>query len=374
MSTLAPLEASRIQIDKTPSPKEKLPNDKLLFGKYFSDHMLEMDWHRSTGWESPRVVPYHKLELDPAASVLHYGLECFEGMKAYKDAEGNPLLFRPDMNLKRLNRSMTRLGFPELDEAEALECLKTFVRTEQDWIPSEEGFSLYLRPTAISTHPFLGVGAADAVKVFVIASPVGPYYPTGFKPVTLLADTRNVRAWPGGVGDCKVGGNYAPTIRPQQLAAQQGYQQVLWLFGEEDGGEVTEVGTMNFFAFLRNADTGKDELVTPPLDGTILPGVTRDSVLALAREWGEFDVSERKVTMNEVTAAIDEGRLHECFGVGTAVVVSPIAGFHFNGRDYEVPLDPKNPDAGAGPLTKRFWDAITSIQYGRTPHPWAVKV
>lgn len=358
-------------IERTATPKTKLPNDKLVFGRTFTDHMVEVDWNPDKGWHSPRISPYHKLEIDPAASVLHYALECFEGMKAYVDDAGEARLFRPNMNITRMRNSMHRLSFPDIDPAGLHGLIEALVDVERDWIPHDDGFSLYLRPTAISTHPFLGVGASSAVKLFVIASPVGPYYPEGFKPVSLYADMAHVRAWPGGTGAAKIGSNYAPTIRPQQLAAGRGFSQVLWLFGHEDGGAVTEVGTMNMFVLWEN-DDGDLELITPPLgDGTILPGVTRDSILALAREWGEFQVSERVFSMGQLYRAVRAGRVREAFGAGTAAVVSPIAKIHWDGKDLDIPVEEA---LGAGPVTHRVWNEITDIQYGRTPHPWSVVV
>lgn len=240
------------------------------------------------------------------------------------------------------------------------------------WIPTGEGYSLYLRPTVIATWPYLGVNKAQSLKLFCIACPVGPYYPEGFKPVKLLADNHNVRAWPGGAGDAKVGGNYAPTIRVQAEAASKGYSQILWLFGP--GNDITEVGTMNFFLYWVNKATGKRELVTSPLDGTILPGVTRQSILDLARSWGEFDVTERRVGMAELAEAASEGRLLEAFGAGTAAVVSPVKLIHWAGKDITIPLDPTDASAGAGPLTKRMWDSLGAIHYGRVEHPWSVKI
>ena len=206
--------------------------------------------------------------------------------------------------------------------------------------------------------------------MFTILSPVGPYYPEGFAPVKLYGEKRFVRAWPGGTGDTKVGSNYGPTIKPQLLAADRGYSQVLWLFGEEDGGQVTEVGTMNMFVLWENEE-GVKELVTAPLDGTILPGVTRDSVLELAKSWGEFAVTERAVTMGELVRAVESGRLLEAFGSGTAAVVSPFKGFHFEGEDYDVPIDAA---LQAGPITKRVWDTLRDIQYGNVEHPWSVVI
>jgi branched-chain amino acid aminotransferase len=370
--SVATLDASKIQTALTSSPVEKLPKEDLVFGGSFSDHQLEIDWDAEAGWHAPQIKPSGPLELHPAASSLHYAMQCFEGMKCYVDAEGNLRLFRPDLNMVRMNRSMARLHLPTFDGDQFIECLKELLRVERDWVPAGDGYSLYIRPTGISTHPFLGVGPSQNAKLFAILSPVGPYYPEGFKPVTLKAETQYVRAWPGGTGDAKVGGNYGPTIQPQMKAAEKGYSQVLWLFG--DDLEVTEVGTMNMFVFWTNAETGRKELRTAPLDGTILPGVTRQSVLDLAREWGEFDVVEETFTMPELALALDEGRVEECFGCGTAAVVSPICKIGFNGRDYDVPIDPDDDAALAGKLTQRVWDTICDIQYGRVESPWSVVV
>jgi branched-chain amino acid aminotransferase len=274
--------------------------------------------------------------------------------------------------MDRMNASLARLELPHFDGAQLTKLLGELVKLEKDWIPRGDGFSLYLRPTVIGTHPFIGVGPSARCKLFVICSPVGPYYPEGFKPVSLYADEVHVRAWPGGTGRYKLGSNYGLTIRPQVEAAQRGYAQVLWLFGEQQ--LVTEVGTMNFFVFWRNKRTGRKELVTAPLDGTILPGVTRQSILDLAREWDEFDVREQDFTIHELVEAAQEKRLLEAFGAGTAAVVAPVKGFCYKDKDYAVPLDPKDPSAGAGQLTKRFWDAITDIQYGRTASEWSVRV
>lgn len=363
------IDFKSLSVTRTTAPKAKVSNDKLVFGAVTSDHMLEIDWHSDNGWSKPVITPYHNLSLDPASSVFHYGLEAFEGMKAYKDANGKIRLFRPDLNMQRMTASMKKLSMPELDQEGFLKCIERLVKEEQSWIPEGEGFSLYLRPTVIATHPYLGVAQTKSIKLFCITCPVGPYYPEGFKPVRLLAESDAVRAWPGGIGDAKVGGNYAPTIRVQVSAASKGFSQVLWLFGDKK--EVTEVGTMNFFAFWVN-EKGKKELVTPPLDGTILPGVTRQSILDLARTWKEFDVSERKFTIHDIVKASKENRLLEAFGAGTAAVVSPIKALSFEGEELKVPLDPKDPSAGAGPMAKRFWNELTSIQYGKVDHPWSV--
>lgn len=326
------------------------------------------------GWHAPTITPYHNLSLDPACNVFHYAIEGFEGMKAYKDAKGRVRLFRPDLNMKRLANSLHKLSLPEFDQKGYLECIKRLVLEDKNWIPEGEGYSLYLRPTVIGTQPTLGVSQSKYCKVFTIACPVGPYYPEGFKPVRLLAEKDNVRAWPGGVGDAKLGGNYAPTIRVQAEAAKKGYSQVLWLVGDRGGSlQVTEVGTMNFFVLWKRKD-GQTELITAPLDGTILPGVTRQSILDLARSWGEFQVSEAKFSIQDLLEAVREGRVIECFGAGTAAVVSPVKQIAYDGKDYDIPLDPKDPHAGAGVLTKRVWDAMAEIQYGKKEHPWSVVI
>ncbi|KAJ3294495.1 branched-chain-amino-acid aminotransferase [Borealophlyctis nickersoniae] len=368
---LADISAAKIRKTLTQTPKPLLPNNKLLFGKTFTDHMLNIVWDNEKGWHAPEVKPYGKLSLDPSATVFHYALECFEGLKAYKDKEGNIRLFRPDMNMKRLQRSCQRLTLPTFNEIELLECLKEFLRTDERWIPNERGYSLYVRPTVIATQESLGVGPSNSALLFVIASPVGPYYPTGFAAVSLYATDRYVRAWPGGTGDAKIGANYGPGIRPQIEVAKEGFQQNLWLFGEES--LITEVGTMNFFMYWINA-AGERELITPPLDGTILPGVTRDSILTLAREWQEFRVTEGQISMRDVVQAVDDGRVLEMFGAGTAAIVSPIKKIHFKGRDLDIPLNKDDKTSQAGPLTQKFADTIMGIQYGEIPHKWSVVV
>jgi len=250
---------------------------------------------------------------------------------------------------------------------ELIRCIGELVRVDQDWIPSGEGYSLYLRPTVIATHPYLGVSPPDDLLLYVITSPVGPYYASGFDPVRLTADTPYVRAWPGGSGNSKVGGNYAPTMKPGRDAAAKGYSQILWVFGEKE--EVTEVGAMNVFFLLENTKNGRRELVTPPLDrGDILPGVTRQSILELCREWGEFDVVERWITMPEIRDAAEEGRLVEAFGAGTAAIVTPISGIQYRGSDIEIPA--------TGDLTKRLFSDLMGIQYGRVegPEGWSVRI
>ena len=350
------ISSSQLTVEPRPT-KERPVKEKLTFGTTFSDHMLTIAWKDGV-WEAPHIGPYQNLSISPAASALHYGLQCFEGMKAYRAVDGSVRLFRPQLNMKRLKSSMERLNMPgsDFDEAELLECLSELVRLDQSWIPEGEGYSLYIRPTVIATHKFLGLSAPTSLLLYVITSPVGPYYPTGFQPIRLTADTPYVRAWPGGTGNTKVGGNYAPTMK----AMTPGYSQVLWLLNDE----LTEVGAMNLFVVWQNRD-GETELVTAPLSrGDILPGVTRDSVVQLAQKW--MKVSERSITMTEVKEAASEGRLLEVFGTGTAAVVTPVSCIRYKGEDIEIPAP--------GTVTERVWDEITGIQYGKVegPEGWSV--
>ncbi|KAF7162754.1 hypothetical protein CNMCM5623_007923 [Aspergillus felis] len=368
-SQLAGLDPSKLTITKTTTPKELQAPKDLVFGKSFTDHMLSIEWSAANGWDAPRIVPYQNLSLDPSACVFHYAFECFEGMKAYKDKKGQIRLFRPDKNMARLNKSSERIALPTFDGQALIKLIGEFVRLDSRFIPDARGYSLYLRPTMIGTQSTLGVGPPGSALLFVIASPVGPYYPTGFKAISLEATDYAVRAWPGGVGDKKLGANYAPCVLPQLKAASRGFQQNLWLFGEEE--YVTEVGTMNLFIALKNKETGQKELATAPLDGTILEGVTRDSVLALARERlvpKGWTVSERKIRMSEVAEASEEGRLIEVFGAGTAAIVSPVRTISYRGKMVDCGLK-ENEEAGKIALQMKNW--IEGIQYGDEEHPWS---
>jgi len=370
------LDSSLLTVERTTRPKKKSPSNELKFGREFSDHLLEIDWTAGNGWHAPAIRPYGPFQLDPAASVLHYALEAFEGMKAYLDDKGRIRMFRPELNLKRLNSSCEALHFPTFDGEQFLQCIHELLRIEKEWIPREYGFSLYLRPTIISTMPFIGVAPSENVKLYLICSPVGPYYPEGFKPISLLASDQYVRAWPGGVGDKKLGSNYGPTIRPSAEAISSGYSQIMWLLpdAKSDDFIVSEVGTMNQFFFWKNKD-GEEELITAPLDGTILPGVTRDSVLKMTAEWGRFKVTVRHFTMSEVVEAVEEDRMLESFGAGTAAIVSPVNRIGWKGKDYAIPLDKNDPAASAGPLTKELFHSILDIQYGKKEHcGWSVVV
>ncbi|KAF2496258.1 branched-chain-amino-acid aminotransferase [Lophium mytilinum] len=369
------IDPSKLSIEKTTTPKTLLPPEELVFGRNFTDHMLSLEWTASEGWLPARITPYQNLSLDPATCVFHYAFEAFEGMKAYKDKNGKIRLFRPDKNMERFNKSAARIALPNFDGDALIDLIGKFVKLDERFIPEARGYSLYLRPTIIGTQRTLGVGPPASALLYVIASPVGPYYPTGFKAVSLEATDYAVRAWPGGVGDKKLGANYAPCIVPQMQAASRGFHQNLWLFGEEE--YVTEVGTMNLFAAIKNKETGQKELLTAPLDGTILEGVTRDSVLGLARERLEpqgWKVDERKFTMQEVSDASDEGRLLEIFGSGTAAVVSPVRKISWKGRLVECGLEDNQE---AGPIAQQMKDWMEEIQYGdkgSEDHHWSHKI
>ena len=330
--------------------------------------MLSIEWTASQGWLAPRITPYQNLSLDPATCVFHYAFECFEGMKAYKTSDGAVRLFRPDKNMARLNKSAARIALPTVNGEAFINLIAKFVRLDERFIPEARGYSLYLRPTMIGTQRTLGVGPPGSALLYVIASPVGPYYPTGFKAVSLEATDYAVRAWPGGVGDKKLGANYAPCIVPQLQAAKRGFHQNLWLFGEEE--YVTEVGTMNLFVAMKNKETGQPELLTAPLDGTILEGVTRDSVLGLARERlipKGWNVHERYIRMAEIAEAARDGRILEVFGAGTAAVVSPVRAICWKGDLVDCGLK-KGEEAGELTLQMKSW--IEGIQYGDENHKW----
>jgi len=330
-----------------------------------SDHWLQVFWTKASGWSKPVITPYCKISLEPSALVFHYALACFEGMKAYKDANKNIRLFRPDENAKRMNTTAKRLCMPQFAGEEFVECLKALVREDKDWIPDQKGYSLYIRPTMIATEPLIGVHPPTQVMLYVITSPVGPYYTTGFKPVSLFADSANVRAWPGGMGNFKAAGNYAPTILPAEEAQTKGYQQVLWLVDDH----ISEVGTMNLFCFWINEE-GQKELITAPLDGTILPGVTRKSIIEMCRDWKDFAVSEKPFTMTQIVKALSENRVLEMFGSGTAAVVSPVNKINYKGVDYQIPC--KNNTAGD--LAQKLMHDLQAIQYGEVKSPWSVIV
>lgn len=358
--SLSDIRYNDLEIHRTKYPREK-PSEstQLVFGKHMSDHMLVAHWNSKSGWGTPSIVPFGPLSIPPSASVLHYGIQVFEGMKAYRCENGTIQMFRPDQNMDRLYNSAERLSLPTFDKVELLKCISELVRLDQDWIPYADNSSLYLRPTIISTEPSLGVKPPDSAMVFVLNGPVGPYFDSGtFKPISLLADPSFVRAWSGGVGDCKAGGNYGPTIYAQKMAHSKGCAQCLWLYKDR----VTEAGTMNFFMHWIN-EQGEKELVTPPLNGLILPGITRKSLIELAHSWDEFKVSEEEFTIQTVAKAAKEGRVLEIFGAGTAAVVSPVDKILYLDTVIEI-------EDNGFPLAQRLYDELTSIQYGRTPHEW----
>lgn len=352
----------QLTVKKCGQPKPKPAPDKLSFGVHFTDHMFNMDYHPDKGWYDPRIEPYAPIVMDPATMVLHYGQGIFEGLKAYATDDGRIQMFRPFENLKRMNYSARKLCIPEFDEASILDALKELLTIEKDWVPTAEGTSLYIRPTIVATDPYLGVRASHTYRYFIILSPVGAYYPEGFNPVKILVTREHVRAVRGGVGDTKTMGNYAASLLAGEKAHQAGYTQVLWLDGIEQK-YVEEVGSMNIFFVIDN------ELITPELNGSILGGITRNSVLELARHWG-LKTTERRISIDEVLEAHQQGRLNEIFGSGTAAVISPVGEIK-----YEDHLAVVN-DGKVGPVAKRLFDALVDIQYGRAEDPmgWVVPV
>lgn len=347
--------------------KEKPDPNALVFGTVFTDHMLTVEWSSEFGWDKPRIKPLQNLSLHPGSSALHYAVELFEGLKAFRGVDNKIRLFRPDLNMDRMHRSALRATLPVFDKEELLECIKQLVKLDQEWVPYSTSASLYIRPTFIGTEPSLGVKKPTKALLFVILSPVGPYFSSGtFKPVSLWANPKYVRAWKGGTGDCKMGGNYGSSLFAQCEAMDSGCQQVLWLYGEDN--QITEVGTMNLFLYWINED-GEEELATPPLDGIILPGVTRQSILDLAHKWGEFKVSERYLTMDDLTTALEGNRVREMFGSGTACVVCPVSDILYKGETIHIPTMENGPK-----LAGRILDKLTDIQYGREESDWTIIV
>ena len=351
-----------ISITRTEKPGTRPADSALGFGTVFTDHMFNMDYNPEKGWHNPRIEPLHNFSISPATMTLHYGQTIFEGLKAYKTAAGDIQLFRPQENFKRLNNSARGLCIPEVDEAFALKSLKELLKVEKDWIPETMGTSLYIRPTVFATDPFLGVRASNTYRYFIILSPVGAYYAAGFKPVKIWISTDHVRAVRGGVGEYKTAGNYAASLYASEKAKKEGYDQVLWLDGVEQK-YIEEVGAMNIFFVIDG------ELVTPMLNGSILPGITRNSVLQLGKKWG-MKVSERKISIDELVTAHKNGTLTEAFGSGTAAVISPVGEIRY-GKDIM-----NIGDGTPGELAVKFNDAITHIQYGlaEDTEKWIEKV
>ncbi|MCL2664825.1 MAG: branched-chain amino acid aminotransferase [Defluviitaleaceae bacterium] len=342
----------KINVELTKNPKEKPDPGILGFGKFFSDHMFTLDYEEGTGWHNPSIIPYGPLALDPSSMVFHYGQAVFEGMKCYRTADGRLLLFRPELNFMRLNRSDERLCIPAINTDKAIEALCELIKIEKDWVPQADGTSLYIRPFVIATDPFIGVRPSSKYKFLIILSPVGSYYPEGINPVKIFVEDDYVRSVRGGVGFTKASANYAISLKGQEKAKKEGYTQVLWL-DAIDRKYIEEVGTMNVFFHIDG------ELVTPSLDNdSILPGVTRDSVVELAKSWG-MKVSERKISIDEVFDAHNKGKLSEAFGSGTAAVVSPIG--ELNRGGHKIYLS----DGKTGPLAAKLYEKLTAIQYGR---------
>ena len=351
-----------IKITKTATPKELVAEDKLGFGKVFTDHMLLMDYEEGKGWFNARIEPFGYISIHPASTVLHYGAEIFEGLKAYRRADGGVQLFRPMENIRRMNNSAERMCLPQLDEAQALELLTTFVALEERFVPHSFGTSLYLRPFMFGNDETLGVHAVKRATFMVIASPSGSYYAEGINPVKIMIESEDVRTVRGGTGYAKCGGNYAASTRAGERAAKKGYSQVLWLDGVERK-YIEEVGAMNVMFKIDG------EIVTPLLTGSILPGITRKSCIEVLKAKG-YKVSERLLSVDELVSAMKEGKLEEAWGCGTAAVVSPIGKLAYGDEEYEV-------NGGKiGAVTQELYDTLTGIQWGKIKDEfgWVYKI
>ena len=337
-----------IQITKTTTPSQMPPEEKLGFGKVFTDHMLLVDYDDKQGWHDARIVPFGRISLHPASTVLHYGAEIFEGLKAYRREDGGVQLFRPMENVRRMNNSAERMSLPQMDEQEMLQLLTTFVKLEEKWVPKTFGTSLYLRPFMFGNDESLGVHAVHRATFMLIASPSGSYYAEGINPVKIMIEDEDVR---GGTGYAKCGGNYAASTRAGERAAKKGYSQVLWLDGVERK-YIEEVGAMNVMFKING------EIVTPKLTGSILPGITRKSCIEVLKDLG-YTVSERLLSVDELLNALQTGALEEAWGCGTAAVVSPIGKLAFGENEYEVG------GGKIGEVTQKLYDILTGIQWGK---------
>lgn len=339
-----------IKITKTTKPFDKPDWNNLGFGKYFSDHMFIMDYDRENGWHDARIVPFGKIEMHPASTVFHYGAEIFEGMKAYRTPEGKIQLFRPEENFKRMNNSAERIRLPQINEADVLEALDELIKLDADWVPSQPGTSLYIRPFLFGDDPFLGVHSINRATFIIITSPVGSYYKEGLNPVKIMIETEDVRAVRGGTGFAKCGGNYAAANRAGEKAEELGYSQVLWLDGVHRK-YIEEVGAMNVMFMIG------DEIVTPALTGSILPGITRKSCIQVLRDKG-YTVNERLFSIDELEEALENGSLKEAWGCGTAAVVSPIGHLRLGDKIFTI----NNNEIGS--VTQDLYDTLTGIQWG----------
>lgn len=352
-----------IKFNPIAEPKAK-PEDetKLGFGHIFTDHMFVMNYDKGEGWHDARIVPYGEISLSPAAMCLHYGQEIFEGLKAYRTADGSVQLFRPEENFKRMNNSAKRMVIPEIDEEFMLEALKKLISIEKDWVPHTEGASLYIRPFIFATDPYVGVKPADHYLFMIILSPSGAYYSTGLNPVKIYVEKNYVRAVRGGTGFAKTAANYAISLAGQEEAHEQDYEQVLWLDGVERK-YIEEVGSMNIFFVIDG------EVITPELTGSVLPGITRKSAVEICKKKG-YKVSERRITIEEVAKAYDEGKLDEVFGTGTAAVISPVGHLKWGDKVMEIN------DNKIGPVSQMLYDTMTGIQWGTIPDEfgWITKI
>ena len=353
---------TEIKKELTQNPKKKPAADELGFGTYFTDHMFMMDYTEGKGWHDPRIIPYQPISLDPSAMIFHYGQSVFEGLKAYVTVDQQALLFRPDQNFKRLNRSNERMSIPQIDEEFALEALKELVTIEREWIPTNPGTSLYIRPFIIATEPNLGVHPSKTYHFMIIMSPSGSYYAGGINPVKIMVEQQYVRAVKGGTGEAKTGGNYASALKGQEIASQEGYAQTLWLDGKENK-YVEEVGSMNIFFKINGT------VITPELNGSILPGITRDSMIQVLKS-KNIPVEERRITIDEVIDAAHSGTLEEVFGTGTAAVISPVGELKY--LDEKIIVN----NGEIGEVSQLLYDTLTGIQNGSIEDTfgWTIKL
>ena len=351
-----------IKITRAQTLKEKPESSTLVFGKSMTDHMFIVDYDAGQGWHDPRIVPYAPLQIDPAAKVLHYAQEIFEGLKAYRTDDGSIQLFRPMDNIRRMNDSAERISLPQIPEDLALAGITELVKLERDWVPHEKDTSLYIRPFVIATDPFLGVRPSDTYLFIIILSPSGAYYESGLDPVKIWIEDDYVRAVRGGIGEAKTGGNYVASLAAQVKAHDEGYSQVLWLDGVERK-YIEEVGAMNIFFKING------KVVTPMLNGSILPGVTRATCIDLCKHWG-MDVEERRISVDELVEAAKSGALEECWGSGTAAVISPVGALRYEDTVMEIG------GGGIGPVSQKLYDTVTGIQTGKVEDTfgWTVEV
>ena len=351
-----------IKITRAATLKEKPDSSKLVFGKAMTDHMLIIDYDAGQGWHDARIIPYGPLQIDPAAKVLHYAEEIFEGLKAYRTSDGSIQLFRVRDNIDRMNKSADRLCLPQIPEELAVSAIKKLVEVEQDWVPHEKDTSLYIRPFMIGLDAALGVHSSHHVQFIVVVCPVGAYYPEGLNPVKIYIENEDVRAVKGGTGMAKTGGNYAASLRAGNRAEERGYSQVLWLDGVHRK-YIEEVGAMNVM-FKVNG-----KILTPDLNGSVLDGITRRSCIQLLKDWG-YEVEERRISAEELFTAAESGELEEAWGTGTAAVVSPIGELAMGDKKVTVS------GGKIGEITQKLYDELTGIQWGRLadPHGWITKL